>query len=465
MFKFWVSTCFLLSCASGYSATTLRVGSDQSYKTIGAAISAAEANDTVSIDRGNYTETLLIDKPLTLKGNTAELPVLVGHIIVKADNVQISELEISGWGETDPTADGITQERHNGLTVTGCKIHTGSGTGAPIDIGGARRAIVGGSAAGIRVRNSTKTTISNNDIYGCIKGIKIQSSHSLDGTYANGTIIANNKIHDCPVDGVNIQGQYITIEDCMVYDNIDLNFAKTHPDGIQFIAAKNTDGYYAVQHARVLRNTVSNHTQNIFVEGTSHGESSNCEDVLIANNVCYNVPDATVHGQKMSALPGGGIGIAAGSMNGGWIYNNTVLNVRRGIGIGDNKNGSVHIANNIIIGTGVAMRITDPNDLAAGELDHNIYFKNGKVMHWEKKFYTTLAEFHGAGSGQDAHSMEADPKLNPLPAPSLQSGSAAAGAGINLAQMFDTDRTGAVRSRKGPWDIGAFKSAEVSTRR
>ena len=246
---------------------------------------------------------------------------------------------------------------------------------------------------------------------------------------------------------------------------MDLNFPKTHPDGIQFIAAKNTDGYSAVQHARVLRNTVSNHTQNIFVEGTLRGEFSNCVDILIANNVCYNVPGAIVHGQAMSALPGGGIGIAAGSMNGGWIYNNTVLNVRRGIGIGDNKNGSVHIANNIIIGTGVAIRITDPNDVAAGELDHNIYFKNKKVMHWEKNFYTTLAELHGAVSVQDAHSMEADPKLNPLPVPSLQSGSAAAGAGINLAQMFDTDRTGAVRSGKGPWDIGAFKSAEDSTRR
>src|SRR5207248_2992646 len=143
---------------------------------------------------------------------------------------------------------------------------------------------------------------------------------------------------------------------------------KTHPDGIQIVAVV-TDGYDSVQHLRIERNTIYNHTQNIFITGTSNGESSVCLDILIANNLSYNTPSAVIHGQLMSALPGGGIGIAVGAMNGGWIYNNTVLNISRGIGLGDNKNGSIHIKNNLVKGTDVAVRVDDPNDVSPGEFD------------------------------------------------------------------------------------------------
>src|SRR5438093_13407447 len=75
IFRCWISTSLFLFCTSGYSAT-LSVGAEQKYKTIGSAIKAAEANDTVSVERGNYSETLLIDKSLTLKGGTGDLTVL-----------------------------------------------------------------------------------------------------------------------------------------------------------------------------------------------------------------------------------------------------------------------------------------------------------------------------------------------------------------------------------------------------
>src|SRR5438094_8636185 len=102
MFKFWVSTWVLLSCASGYSASTLRVGSDQTYETIESAIQAAEANDTLAIGPGKYNEVLTIAKPLTIKGNTSARPVIIGHITVLADNVTLDQLEIAGWGVTAP---------------------------------------------------------------------------------------------------------------------------------------------------------------------------------------------------------------------------------------------------------------------------------------------------------------------------------------------------------------------------
>src|SRR5436190_1304184 len=253
---------FLVSlglCSVSAFAAQRDVGSGRPYATITAALNAAAAGDVINVHTGSYKES-------------------------------------PGWGATATSnyLPGILQDGHSpsytGLTVTNCKIHGGTGQGAPIDVGG----LTTGGAA-IRVRYSTNTTISGNDIYGCKKGVHIQSSHSSDGTYEHGTLIENNKIHDCPVDGIDIQGQYITIVGNTIYNNIDLNFSTTHPDGIQVVSVV-TDGYDSVQHLKIMRNTIYNHTRNIFVQGSSNAESSVCTDITVANNVSYNTPAATVHG-------------------------------------------------------------------------------------------------------------------------------------------------------------------------
>ena len=430
------------------------VGAGRPYATITAALNAAAARDVINVHTGSYKESPGITKTVTLRAASGESPVLIGHIKVMASNVTISGLEITGWGATASTVPGILQDGYSpsltGLTVTNCKIHGGTGQGAPIDVGG----LTSGGAA-IRVRNSTNTTISGNDIYGCKKGIHIQSSHSSDGTYENGTVIENNKIHDCPNDGIDLHGQYITVVGNLIYNNIDRNFSKTHPDGIQVVSVV-TDGYDSVQHLKIMRNTIYNHTQNIFVQGSSNAEASVCLDVTVANNVSYNTPGATVHGQLMSALPGGGVGISVSAMNGGWVYNNTVLNLARGIAIGSNKNGTVHVKNNIMQGTNVGIKFDDTNDIVAGEFDWNLFYSNGEAISWNSVYYATPTVFHNAVPSQAGHCISADPKLGSPGQPALQAGSAAIAKAANLSNSCPIDRPGNMRPASGSWDIGAY---------
>jgi parallel beta-helix repeat protein len=441
-------------CSVSAFATQRDVGVGRPYATITAALNAAAAGDVINVHTGSYKESPGITKTVTLRAASGESPVLIGHIKVMASNVTISGLEITGWGATASILPGILQDHNSppltGLTVTNCKIHGGTGQGGPIDVGG-----LTGSAAAIRVRYSTKTTISGNDIYGCKKGIHIQSSHSSDGTYANGTLIENNNIHDCPVDGIDLQGQYITVVGNLIYNNIDLNFSKTHPDGIQIISVV-TDGYDSVQHLKILRNTVYNHTQNIFVQGSSNAESSVCLDVTVANNVSYNTPAATVHGLRMSSLPGGGVGIAVSAMNGGWIYNNTVFDVTRGIDSGSNKNGTVHVMNNIVLRTYTGIKVGDPNDILAGEFDWNLFYANNEAISWSSVFYSTPSVFHAAVPSQAGHCISGDPKLASPAQPALQAGSAAIAKGVNLSNSCPIDRPGNMRPASGSWDIGSY---------
>src|SRR5205823_9161362 len=130
-------------------------------------------------------------------------------------------------------------------------------------------------------------------------------------------------------------------------------------------------------------------------------------------------PGAVVHGQLMSALPGGGVGISVSAMNGGWIYNNTVVNIARGISIGSNKNGTVHVKNNIVQGTNVGIKVEYPGDIAAGEFDWNLFYSNGEAISWNSNYYATPTAFHAAVPTQGGHCVAGDPKLSSVNQPAL----------------------------------------------
>jgi len=110
--------CGLLTMSLGCSAIakTLCVnpsGASGCYSTIGAAISAAAANDQIHIAAGNYTEGVVVNKPLALVGAGASSTIINAHgqpngiYVDGLDNGGLSNVLVTGLTVIDANYEGI----------------------------------------------------------------------------------------------------------------------------------------------------------------------------------------------------------------------------------------------------------------------------------------------------------------------------------------------------------------------
>lgn len=115
-----VCGCLLLGFSHAATAANLCVnpsGASGCYKTIGAAVSAASANDQVSVGPGDYAEMVTVTKPLTLVGTGGAGATLINaHGL--ATGIYVDGLDNGGL--TNVTISGFTVENANfeGLLVT-----------------------------------------------------------------------------------------------------------------------------------------------------------------------------------------------------------------------------------------------------------------------------------------------------------------------------------------------------------
>ena len=99
----WMIAVFLLTLVSvgekcSYAAT-LKV--PDSYATIQEAIDAASAGDTIKISKGKYTENIVVDKSLTIRGKKFKTSIRAADssspvVTVTADNVELKQFDIRG---------------------------------------------------------------------------------------------------------------------------------------------------------------------------------------------------------------------------------------------------------------------------------------------------------------------------------------------------------------------------------
>lgn len=324
------------------------------------------------------------------------MPVLK-NIRVSANNVKLRGLELTGWTATSTAnIDGIAADGKTGLEVDRCKVHAGTGAGSPIDTGN----VTNGSSANIRTRNSSDIYIHDCDIYGSKKGVKIQSAKSSNGTFEEGVRIVRNTIRDHPIDGIDIQGSWITIDGNTIINNIDKNYATSHPDGIQVLNTI-TDNQSAVKHLKILNNTIGNHTQNVFCEELV-GQTM---DVEIAGNYVYINGSDVIHGLLMSSLPSGK------NITGGATGHNVHDNHTKGGEIGIGVTGKdVHVKHNTMEGHSLAIRcLGGYNTVAADELDYNTYKSNRNAINWAGHIYPTIGAARNAGMKQEAHATDDGP--------------------------------------------------------
>lgn len=153
------------------------------YPTINSAIQKAVDGDTIFVKSGTYTEQLIIDKAITLKGEEIGTTIIDGNntstvILISHDNVEISDFTIRyDYTPNSPKSIWMWSTRLAGihlLNVEFCKIHDNK----VLDCGG-----------GIWLYGASQNSIMNNYVYRNDYGIRVEGS--TDNTF-EGNIVTGN---------------------------------------------------------------------------------------------------------------------------------------------------------------------------------------------------------------------------------------------------------------------------------
>lgn len=165
------------------------------YSTIQEAINHAKEGDTLFIRNGTYCEHIIVNKTLTIQGESKYFAVINGNntgdpIVIKSSNVKISELRISNGYYYDVIIDAANS------TISDC-ILTGF---VCIDINSNQSTINGNlldncTCAIALSRGSHGNTITGNTISNCQGGSR-SSTTFVEGSSSGNLIYHNNFIHD-----------------------------------------------------------------------------------------------------------------------------------------------------------------------------------------------------------------------------------------------------------------------------
>lgn len=436
--------------AAATTGTVRQVGPGQTYTTIQACLNAAVSGDTCNVHAGTFNENPMFKgSGVTLQANPGDQPIVKGFIEIGAN--------------ANSVVDGFTIPSFS---------HSGSGG---IHAQGATSGVIrnnvvsGGTGAGIYTRQCTNFEISGNTVHGVLgssgsdgDGMFIISSNSTDGTYPNGVRIHDNTVYENHQDGIDINGSYISVYRNYVHDNIYSNWASYHPDGMSCNGV--ADGFTGCPHTLVYQNTFSNQTQNIYFQG--NGTAADNQDIWIFDNVVFNTTTSST-GVAMASATAAQIILGVGQY--AYIFNNTIggpcqyFGILLGDGSGANDSSdaftNVTIENNIITGALYYAVWTYPSSNVTA-MDYNLYYGNYAMVRWGTTSYTTLASLQ-SGTGMETHGQSSNPLLNAFPTPTLQTGSPAIGAGLNLTSLgipaLDTDKAGTARPASGVWDMGAYE--------
>jgi parallel beta-helix repeat protein len=178
------------------TASTIIVGPDQTYKKIQDAINDSSDGGTVEVWAGTYYENIIVNKSISIKGNSSINTTIDGGNIgtvlgITADNVLITGLKIINSGSGPFPQAGIMLDNVINITIEFNEVTSND--------------------YGIYLKNSNNNTIINNQIISNWKSLYFQSSHNntignndfsssylgLDLFCSNENTIFNNSIQNC----------------------------------------------------------------------------------------------------------------------------------------------------------------------------------------------------------------------------------------------------------------------------
>lgn len=187
------------------NAATLNVCGTCAYTNIQPAVTAASDGDTIMAAAGAYTESVTVDKHLTIKGHSAadtfvnvSNPADHGFIIIAPD------VNLSGFNIQGGTNVGTCGIIIGGTAIYDAVDHHVSGVVI-------QKCIVEKSDIGIMVWRSGDTKILNNTVRYCTRmsgdgiGIGVWSDSGGGSFSVTDTVISNNAIYDNDLWGVDVE--------------------------------------------------------------------------------------------------------------------------------------------------------------------------------------------------------------------------------------------------------------------
>jgi Right handed beta helix region len=386
------------------------------WRSLQKAASVMVAGDTTLIADGEYPGGITQSRsgaagaPITFRAVNAGVPVVRGDQTTNRDALYITEANhvvVDGLTIRNAVRAAIRISLSDSVTIRRCKL-------------------LNNGTWGIFTDYSDDTLLEYNECAGSGLEHGIYASNGGDRT-----VVRFNLVHDNNASGIQINADP---------DFIDPSLG-TRGDGI-------------TEQSVVEGNVVWNN-------GTSGGAAINLASVRssrIVNNLLYNNRAGGISGWD------NGAGIQWGSRDNSILHNTIYFRPGEGRYCVSIKNGSTgNIVQNNVLHGGARGALEYDND-SSFISDYNLMRRAGSaqlVTNEDTGVVQTLAQWRAA-SGNDTHSVEADPLfVSPATAPfdfHVQSGSPALDAGNNRPDVT-VDLEGTTRPQNTRWDLGCYERA------
>ncbi|NIM07320.1 MAG: hypothetical protein GTO55_11610 [Armatimonadetes bacterium] len=195
-----VFLCMLVLTASATFGATITVPGD--YATIGEAVAAASDGDIINVSPGTYTENIVVDKPVSIRGvKGANVTAVTGAVLSTDPVIQIksSDVTVSGF-----TISGGTRRWAAGVWIDGYDYADANGFTAGLSNVTVSHCVLENNTIGIGIALTDGSRIVNNTIRSNLDyasfgaccftgGIMVCHCRYLSSTL--NTQIINNEIH------------------------------------------------------------------------------------------------------------------------------------------------------------------------------------------------------------------------------------------------------------------------------
>jgi parallel beta-helix repeat protein len=352
-------------------------GTGGCYKTIGAAVTAAKAHDTITVAAGTYAEDVVIGKALSLIGASSKTTIVDATGLSNAfyvdglDNAKLSEVTIQGFTAENANFEGIAATNATDVTIWGNLVQNND---LSLDV---KNSTCPGLPAwetsegldcgeGIHLSGTSYSTVADNISTGNSGGILVSDD---TGKTSYNVITGNtfkDNVYDC---GITVPSHppYQASQNGKPWGIYYNTFSGNTSTGNGTAVAGAGSGillagfvpYAIVEGTQIINNTLThNGLPGVVFHGHNNGGTPGVNlsnTVISGNTISYNGADTG------DALTPGTTGInvfgtAAGSANaaavltGTQIYGNTISNEAYAVVANNADAVTVHLNN--LLGTG-----------------------------------------------------------------------------------------------------------------